>query len=122
LVVSESKPNFKQKVTSSTPHRNSAIDKKTKWLIGLAFLSVILNLSELKFLPKSNTNPNDLYNKGQYSAALPLYQLQAELGNAHAQVMLSLMYSRGQGAAKDYTKAVYWSKNAAEQGNAGLQV
>ena len=157
LVVSESKPNFKQKVTSTlTPHRKAAIDKKTKWLIGLAFLSVILNLSELdKFLSKPNTNATDSYNKGlysktlplrqltpsdrqrrsndqlnnandsykkgQYSAALPLYLLQAELGNAHAQAMLGLMYSRGQGAAKDYIKAVYWSKKAAEQGDKGGQ-
>ncbi len=42
---------------------------------------------------------------------------QAEQGNIGAQIDLGIMYQYGKGVAKDETKAVYWYRKAAEQGN-----
>ena len=60
---------------------------------------------------------NDLFIKGQYAAALPLYQYLAEQGNPGAQSNLGYMYGTGQGVTQDYNQAVYWYNKAADQGN-----
>jgi TPR repeat protein len=38
-------------------------------------------------------------------------------GYAEAQYNLGNLYANGQGVPKDYAKAIYWLKKAAEQGN-----
>jgi hypothetical protein len=45
----------------------------------------------------------------------------ADQGNAHAQLNLGLMYSRGNGVPQDYEEAVKWYKLAANQGYVGAQ-
>ena len=40
----------------------------------------------------------------------------AEQGDASAQSNLGVMYENGEGVAKDYKKAVYWLRKAADQG------
>lgn len=46
---------------------------------------------------------------------------QAEQGNAKAQLNLGIMYTLGEGVAKDDVEAVKWFRMAAEQGNAEAQ-
>lgn len=46
---------------------------------------------------------------------------EAEQDNAATQAELGLMHATGQGAPKDYGRAVYWFRKAAEQGNADGQ-
>ena len=42
----------------------------------------------------------------------------AESGDAKAQAQLGVCYERGDGVAKDYSRAVYWYQKAAAQGQA----
>lgn len=58
------------------------------------------------------------YSDGNFKAALPLWKKAAEQGFANAQVVLSGMYYKGEGVARDAIQAVYWLKKAAEQGDA----
>ena len=46
----------------------------------------------------------------------------AEQGNAEAQTMLGLMYSRGDGVRQNHLKAMRWCRKAADQGHAEAQV
>jgi TPR repeat protein len=49
------------------------------------------------------------------------YAAAAEQGHSGAQNRLGVMYAEGQGAARDYGKAVQWYQRAAEQGDAAAQ-
>ncbi len=57
------------------------------------------------------------YDRGAHDAALRLFRRLAERGHAGAQYHLGLMYSAGQGTARDDVKAMYWFAKAAEQGD-----
>jgi len=61
------------------------------------------------------------WDQGDYATALKELTPLAEQGNADAQVLLGLMYFRGQGVSKDSSLALKWYKAAAEQGNADGQ-
>ncbi len=54
----------------------------------------------------------DFVSKPSFGAA----EKSAKQGNPLAQFKLGLMYYKGRGAARDYTKAVHWWRRAAEQG------
>jgi len=58
---------------------------------------------------------------GDYATALQEWKPLAEQGDAKAQFMLGLMYSKGHGVIKDYAEAVKWYRLAAEQGYAKAQ-
>ena len=58
------------------------------------------------------------HKNGDYATALRLLRDLAEQGDAVAQNRLGVMYSQGQGVAKDEAEAVRWYRKAAERGNA----
>ena len=61
------------------------------------------------------------YKRGDYGSAARLFRPLADDGDASAQVVLGLMYKRGQGVPQDYAAAVRWYRLAAEQGDASAQ-
>ncbi len=61
------------------------------------------------------------YNKGDYEAALKVWEPLAEHGLTSAQIVLGKMYAEGQGVPQDYETAVKWYKLAAERGYADAQ-
>jgi uncharacterized protein len=54
------------------------------------------------------------FKMGDYATALRLVSPLAEQGHASAQALLGVMYSEGQGVARDYVVAVSWFRKAAE--------
>ncbi len=60
-------------------------------------------------------------NKDDYKTAHQLFLQLAEQGVAKAQYNLGLMYAKGKGAVKDYSKAIKWWTLAAEQGDGKAQ-
>jgi len=54
-------------------------------------------------------------------AALRLWRLAAEQGNASAQHNLGAMYDKGRGVPQDYAETAKWFRLAAKQGNAQAQ-
>src|SRR5215469_12725974 len=61
------------------------------------------------------------YGKGDYATALRLLRPLAEEGLAKAQIVVGVMYARGQGVARDYNEAIKWYGRAADQGDAAGQ-
>lgn len=61
------------------------------------------------------------YAGGNYREAMRLFRPRAEQGDRDAQYYLGRMYEKGQGVAKDGTKAVTWYRRAAESGHAAAQ-
>jgi TPR repeat protein len=58
------------------------------------------------------------YKRGDYAAALKLWQPLAAKGNAVAQTSLGILYQNGFAVQQDWTQAVAWYQKAAAQGNA----
>ncbi len=56
------------------------------------------------------------------NAPISEVQKAAEQGLAEAQIVLGLMYARGEGVAQDDKQAVVWTRKAAEQGDAKAQL
>jgi predicted aspartyl protease len=61
------------------------------------------------------------YNRGDYAAALRLFQQSADQGSATAQFNVGTMYANGQGVTQNYVEAVKWYDLAANQGLAAAQ-
>jgi len=61
------------------------------------------------------------YQRGDFVAALRLFQPLAERGDASAQCNLGVMYEQGRGVAQNYREAMKWFRLAAVQGNASAQ-
>src|SRR5262249_31618240 len=61
------------------------------------------------------------YGKGDYTTALRLLRPLAEQGLAKAQIVVGVMYARGQGVAQNYTEAMKWYRRAGDQGDAAGQ-
>lgn len=57
------------------------------------------------------------YERGDFAAALKLFQPLAEQGHAGAQANLGVMYATGRGVEQDFTQAVAWFRKAADQGD-----
>lgn len=55
------------------------------------------------------------YNNNKYSKAAEWYRKAAEMGLAHAQNELGVMYYKGKSVEQNYNKAVEWQRKAAEQ-------
>ena len=49
------------------------------------------------------------------------YRIQAEKGDASAQIKLGVLYHEGRGLTKDFVQAVFWYRKAANQGDAYAQ-
>lgn len=56
-----------------------------------------------------------LYNAGKYEEAFAYYQDLAEIGMAHAQYIIGVMYYKGQSVAKDPVQAYAWMKLAIDK-------
>ena len=63
----------------------------------------------------------DAYERGDYGTAMTEFRLLADQGHADSQILLGVMYARGQGMPQDNAEAVKWFRLAAEQGDAGGQ-
>ena len=63
----------------------------------------------------------EAYNRGDHAAAAREFRPLAEQGDATAKSNLALMYLRGEGVPRNYSKAVKWYRMAAEQGLAKPQ-
>jgi len=61
------------------------------------------------------------HQRGDYAAAMQLYTIAAEDGNAYAQYNLGFMYANGHGVPQSYAEAMWWYRWAAEKGHAGAQ-
>jgi uncharacterized protein len=61
------------------------------------------------------------YQRGDYTAAIPILRPLAEQGVLIAQIILGFIYAYGLGVP-DYAQAVVWYRKAAEQGDADAQV
>src|SRR6516164_1217929 len=61
------------------------------------------------------------YGNGDYTTALRLLRPFAEQGLAKAQIVVGVMYARGQGVAQNYGEAMKWYRRAADQGDAAGQ-
>jgi uncharacterized protein len=61
------------------------------------------------------------YNKGDYQAAIGLWQPLAERGNAEAQGWLGWMYWWGRGVKQNYAESAKWFLKAAEQDDSYAQ-
>jgi uncharacterized protein len=61
------------------------------------------------------------YQRGRYTTALQLAQPLAEQGDARAQLVLGLMYGKGQGVPQAHDEAVKWYRLAADQNEAQAQ-
>ncbi|HTT08873.1 MAG TPA: tetratricopeptide repeat protein [Gammaproteobacteria bacterium] len=66
-------------------------------------------------------DPLAAFNKGDYAAAMKLWQPKAEAGDKIAQNYMGVLYQLGLGVDRDYVKAVQWYVKAAENGNADAQ-
>src|SRR5262249_61796453 len=55
------------------------------------------------------------YGKGDYAAALLLLRPLADQGTARAQIILGVMYSRGQGVAQNYDEAMKWYRRGGDR-------
>ena len=64
----------------------------------------------------------DAYNRGDYGTAFRVWRPLAEQGDANVQVLLGILYEKGQYGLQDSVQAVLWFEKAAAQGNANAQV
>jgi hypothetical protein len=63
----------------------------------------------------------EAYKKGDYATAVAAWRPLAEQGDDTGQYYMGLLYTFGDGVAKDDRKAVGWFRRAAEQGHAASQ-
>ena len=57
------------------------------------------------------------YNRGDYVPAIRLVRPLAEKGNAKAQSLIGVMYRKGEGVARNPTRAFMWFSFAAKRGD-----
>jgi len=59
--------------------------------------------------------------RGDFAAAVVLYQQAADKGDSRAEFILGVMYANGQGVPQDLAAAANWYAKAADAGEAGAQ-
>ncbi len=57
------------------------------------------------------------YSRGDYVPAVQVFRVMAEEGNAEAQMLLGVMYRKGQGVKRSSQRAFIWFARAATHGN-----
>ncbi len=67
------------------------------------------------------SDPEELFGRGDYSAALAGFGVRADAGDAAAENYLGVHYYLGLGAERDLKRAVGWFQRAATRGHAGAQ-
>ena len=75
----------------------------------------------LALTPAADLEANGQGVPQNYAAALKLFRLAADQGNAVAQYNIGLIYKNGNGVPQNYAQAVKWYRLAADQGNADAQ-
>jgi len=95
---------------------------KKYYIIGAVTLLAVIGGSVAFY--EYEHNPKIEYQKGlhyykekDYKKALPLFKESAKQNYAPAEAKLGYMYLKGWGVTKHSSKAAYWFKKAAEQGN-----
>jgi TPR repeat protein len=79
-------------------------------LLALAFGISFSSIAE------TSADAQAAYGRGDYPAAVRIWQELAAQGSDEARTWLGLMYARGHGVPQDDQKAVRWYRDAAEQG------
>ncbi len=79
------------------------------------YLLIFLLFFSLKTFSKTLEDGENEYNNKRYESAFKIWKPLAEAGNPFAQTYLCVLYENAQGVKKDYQKAIYWCKLAAEQ-------
>nr|WMC98924.1 tetratricopeptide repeat protein [Aminobacter aminovorans] len=77
---------------------------------GLAYLTFATNYS-------AHRNAHAAYARKDYGAAFSQWKLLADTGDADAQFNLGILYSQGQGAARDLVQTMHWWRKAAAAGH-----
>ena len=88
-------------------------DRTTKALIGII---VFLGLGSLQACMAPQEESSDCLD-----ISFETCRVQAEAGDANAQLLLGFMYANGEGVPEDDAEAVLWFRLAAEQGNVRAQ-
>ncbi len=65
---------------------------------------------------EQENSAKEAYAKGDYATALSKWRLEADKGDAKAQVNLGRLYALGHGVDKDEALAISWFRKAADQG------
>jgi TPR repeat protein len=90
-------------------------------ILGILMIGLLLTTS----LGKVSAGPLEdgiaAYQRGDFAAALRLFQPLAEQGDASAQSNLGVMYEQGRGVAQNYREAMRLFRLAAMQGDASAQ-
>ena len=102
------------------------------WIFRVGEQEVVIPVTDIEAPPEASDAPNEdtealpeasevpsegieAFNRGDYAAALGLFQPLAENGDAYAQVALGKMHVLGLGVPEDSREAVRWYRKAAEQ-------
>ena len=80
----------------------------------------ILERADVHWIKAKDLPPGEEAER-QKAAAFALYLMAAEAGDAGAQLMTAVFYEDGWGIAQDYSQALYWWTQAANQGIARAQ-
>jgi TPR repeat protein len=70
---------------------------------------------------RSSADAEELFKRGDYADALPLWHQRADKGDATAQNYLGVSYHLGLGVQQDYKEAAKWYTMAAENGSVDAQ-
>jgi uncharacterized protein len=81
------------------------------------FLCILLVLLGKQVFAQDYNKCRNAYLADDYETALKECKLQADQGDANAQVKLGFMYNFGNGVPQNYAKAVMWLRLSAEQNN-----
>ena len=87
-------------------------------LIGFSQFSYALTQQEMDIEYKK---ADEAFMNDNFSGALKLIIPIAEQGHAKGQILMGMMYLKGQGVLQDYKKAVKWFRLSSEQGDAQAQ-
>ena len=81
-------------------------------------LAAALALSVVRPAAADFADAIEAYDQGDYAMTFAVTQPLAEAGDRDAQYMLGFLYERGEGVARDLTRAYAWYILAARQGDA----
>ena len=93
-----------------------------RWRLWLALvLAVLLGGTAPTWAQEQEDAALQAYERGDYAAALSVWQEQAKNGSADAQYNIGILYDLGQGVGQDKAKAARWYRQAAIRGLAAAQ-
>ena len=95
--------------------------KRTARLLALFAALLLTVMNTLPAAAQTMEEARAAYARGDHATALRGFRMHAERGDAEAQLILGLMYDKGEDIPQDHTEAARWYRRAAEQGHAGAQ-